>query len=201
MVNYRYPETHLDRQIHGLMDELMQHLPCMWYIAPEQMNLFGRVYRNPKPNGGFIPEFYAGDSEYKDTLLDDRFAAVAFFGIDDTTTAAVGENSSNMHCVFFVHLGRLRFRDKDGAPQILAGRGDLEARNAVQAVLGQNEYGLTLTSVVTGPRALQEYDIARPMTGNSSEMNRWDMHPWHVFRVNGTMRWDAPNINNYNKNN
>lgn len=201
MVNYRYPESELDRNIHAILDELQKHLPCMWYASPEQFNLFGRVYRNPKKNGnGFVPEFYRGDSEYKDTLLDDQYACVGFCGIADTITENVNDCEADCHFVFFVHLGRVKFRDRNGKPQIMVGRGDLEARNAVQAVLGQNIHGFALESIQTGPTALREYDIQRPQA-NQSEMNRWDMHPWHVFRVNGTIRWDKPNLSNFDQNN
>lgn len=205
MIHYKQPRHGIDEPIFQLQKMLHEELKAGWRLGEQEYQCYGRAYKNPVP-GGFIPEVYKGDGNYHEVLLDDRYTVLSFFGIGDRITQDGYANIAPVHAVFFVHLGAiatlqltalsasLSEEDKQKVMKSNPARADMEAREAVQAILNQNLYGFTFLDAVTGPTALQEYVLRRDKQ-NNTDFAKMDMQPFHVFRVNGTIRYPKPTKN------
>lgn len=179
MVHYRLPVTTLDEVIQKLQHELHDALLGDWTLSELDYQCYGRADRTAS-KGGFKPEVYKGDSNYRDALHDDKYAVQSFFGVGDNTTVNGHYNEVPVHVVFFVHLGRI----KAGSPHRTA----LEAREDVQRIIGEDMHGFKLSSIITGTEVLAEYTAVT----KEKVLTKFDMQPFHTFRFNGTLRYQKP---------
>lgn len=197
MIHYRLPVHGIDRAIQDLQNELHERLLPMWYLGEDDYQCYGRCQRTPF-SGGYAPRVHIGEAEYRDVSYDDRYAVQSFFGLADNYSVNGPDNVGDVHLIVFVHLGRIKIRDRDDQPVSLPMRADMEVRNAVQLIMGQDLYGFTLKNVVSGPEATKEYQLVPSGSAANATAGKFDMHPFHVFRINGTLRWPKPQFNNYN---
>lgn len=185
MIHFAYPLEGIDERIYRLQRELNDLLCAAWQMEEKEYQCYGRVYRNPTTKG-YVPAVYGGDSNYKEVLLDDKYVATSFFGVSDTSVNGA-YNTTDVHCVFFVHLGRAM----PGNPN----RMDQAVRDDVQRILGQDLAGFTLKKIVTGEAVLREYNINRTgVQGTGSK--EFDMQPFHTFRVEGSIKYPKPTFIN-----
>lgn len=185
MVHYAHPLEGIDEPIYRLNQELNDQLTTTWQMGEKEYQCYGRVHRNPTAKG-FVPEVYKGDSNYNEVLLDDAYVATSFWGVGDTTVDG-SYNLCDVHAIFFVHLGRA----KPGNPN----RMDLGVREDVQRVLGQDLFGFTMQRIIVGDRVLREYNISRSGVQGTGD-KYMDMQPFHVFRMEGSIRYPKPTFIN-----
>lgn len=209
MLNHRYPIQGIDRHISRLQESLHTGLVCAWGLDEDMYQCYGRADKTPVI-GGYKPEVYLTDGEYREMYLDDRYAALSFFAVGDSTTISGGDNITALSLIFFVHLGALAIRPAISASEDLteaqklderrsfAARGAMECRADVQTIIGENLHGFTLEQVITGANVLQEYVINRPGQSGARGMKEFDMQPFHAFKVTGSIRYPKPQLHNFN---
>jgi len=173
----------IDKCIESLNRDMHDYLIKAWGIKNHQdmYKAYGRVYRNAKESG-YVPEFYDGNGEYSETLLDDKINALSFFGIDNMTTANnATQRKVNVHFVVIVNLEELMSNVKH--------RADVEIQKAVDDVLQIGSYGFIIKSgPITGiERVFEEY----PGMNRDSIKYKADMYPWHCFRYNLELTYSA----------
>lgn len=175
----------MDIPIQKLQTYLHDKLLAIWGITSAEYNAYGRCYRNQKDDG-YVAEVYTGNNEYREVYLDDRIAAMSFFGISGDTEVEV-ENTASVHLIFWVNLSKLK------AP--IVHRADEEVRVDVQKLLNKGVFGFSLKEISTGiERVLQEYaGTTQAEQANLDGLKFRDMHPFHCFRFDMEVM--------YNKNN
>lgn len=131
------------------------------------IDVYGRVYRNPSEQKGLKLEAYIGNNEYKDVLTDDTKNANIFFIEDDVHNTKEGILFKNkLKIVFMVNLKK--------ASNNTAHRADMEIEiEAIKLVRKQN---FSIEKLEKGVKsALGEFDT------EGIKLN--DMQPYHVFSV------------------
>lgn len=174
MVHYRLPVTGIDIPIQALQREMHDELRAAWMLTDTDYQCYGRAYKLPT-KGGIKPEVYKGDSNYHEVLLDDKCAVQSFFSVGDKVTVNGAYNEVPVSIKFFVHLG---------GTSALPMRADEEARAEAQKILGESLHGFTLTGVTIGGAAVSEFA--------TNALKGFDMHPYHVFSMDGILRYQKP---------
>jgi len=169
----------VDIPIQKLQTHLHDKLLGVWGIDTSLYHAYGRCYRNQK-DAGYVAEVYTGLNEYREVYLDDRLAALSFFGLTGDVDYNI-VNRADVHLIFWVNVERLKQ---------LAHRGDEEVRKDVQVIAKDKLFGFTLSGLRLGiDRVLQEY---RGMTSQSTPdgLKFRDMHPFHCFRFDFSLQYD-----------
>lgn len=178
----------LDAAIQRLQFMLHEELCEVWQLGDDGYQSYGRAYKLPVPGqtNVYRPAAYLNDGEHRILFLDDRYTVTSFFGVGDSTTVDTASNLIPVHIVFFVNLERI---------SSVPGRYDIEAREQVQAILDQDLFGFTLNSIATKLEVvLAEYSLSRAAGMEATTMKYADVHPYHAFRVNGTIRYSKPQL-------
>jgi hypothetical protein len=183
MVHYRLPATLLDQQIRKLQDHLHEGLLAEWVLGENDCQCYGRAEKTAS-KAGFKPEVFKGDTNYKDVLHDDKYAVQSFFGTGDQKTISGAYNEVSLHLVFFIHLGLLKRNTQEDSPHRTA----LEADEDIQRIMGEDMHGFTLERIVTGTEVLAEYTAVT----KEKVLTKFDMHPFHTVRLQGTLRYQKP---------
>ena len=192
MKYYRLPVTGIDERIQRLQDELHDILPEKYGIPDTEYQCFARIHKTPVEQG-FRPEAYMSDGNYHEVLLDDRFAVQSFFGTGDSSKPDKTDKVTQVHLVFFVHLGKITSNVSYGDV-----RADVEAREIVESIMGQNLFDWTWEETVTSVQAAMQGYVVGRFTANQTQVQAKaglklaDMHPFHIFRLNGTIRHQKP---------
>jgi hypothetical protein len=162
----------LDVPIQRFQEYLYGNIPEIWDIDIEaQYECFGRAYRNQK-GSGYVPELYTGKGNYRDAYFDDRKSALSFFGVEDVQKYDSVMLSAKVYLVFCVNLQKLY-------PDVKH-RADEEAHRDIINLSGKR-FG-EFTELVTGiDSVFKGYD--------TKQIKYRDMHPWHCFRLNYTVKY------------
>ncbi|MDR1199985.1 MAG: hypothetical protein LBK94_13415 [Prevotellaceae bacterium] len=153
----------IDREIDRLQKNVFKNLLKKWSIEQSNYNCFCRAYKNQQ-KGGYIPEFYAGNNEYRELFFDDTVFVTSFFTVADKTNIIVNGCQTVVSLIFCVDISKL----KD-----IPHRGDEEIRQDVLGILK----ALDLISVETGiNNVFKEFSV--------SNIKYRDLHPLHCFRFN-----------------
>lgn len=191
MVTLKTNPVGVDQPIQTVQELLEEHLLNAWGLNPEQLIIYGRAYRNQSENDGdFVPEVFvgnaggpAGKNEYKDAYYSDKYAAIMFFTDPTQTTTSMrdGESSTDISLIVAVDLSRL---------PAIGHRGDEEARLTLVKWFFDGRFGFNLTGIVTGlDNVLREYPGYTRRRGVPFR----DMHPYHYFRLNFSLTYNASN--------
>jgi hypothetical protein len=186
VIYLKFPVNGIDIPIQLIQQEVYDELLCKWQLQDSDWQCFGRVYKKAQPKGGYLPEAFVGGAggDYEPVLLDDKYAVSSFFAVNDIYKADGFYNKYQVRLIFMVDLGRIYSGNET--------RPDAEARDAVQAAIGDNCHGFTVTSVITTvPKVFAEYTISRAGVQQDGSKSH-DVHPYHVFAIEGDLLWDSP---------
>jgi len=165
----------VDIPIQKLQVYLHDKLLVKWGLQTADYQAYGRCYRNQK-EAGYVAEVYVGSNEYKEVYLDDRIAALSFFGlsgdIDHTIT-----NTADVHLIYWVNIKRLK--------PAIAHRADEEVRKDVQVLVDNGYQGFQFAGIRLGIESVhQEYrGTVMAAQANLDTLKYRDMHPFHCFRL------------------
>ena len=161
----------IDVPIQRFQKYLYANITDIWNIdAEKDYDCFGRAYRNQK-EGGYIPEVYIGNNNYRDVYFDDKKSALSFLGVEDVQKHKI-KMTANVFLIFCVNLKKLY-------PEINH-RADEEARRDIINLSGRmlGEF----TGLATGiDSVFKGYDI--------KQIKYRDMHPMHCFRLNYSVKY------------
>lgn len=181
MIHVKNNPIGIDIPIQSAQKYLHSQLMTLFEITDNDLDCFGRTYRN-KTNDGYIAEVFTVKNEYKEVYWNDRLKIVTFFGLSDLIKTDI-ENTSNIHLVFFCNLKKLM-------PSIIH-RADEEIRQKIYMSLGNSLFGMKFKSIELGvDSCLKEY----PGSRKEQLMKYLDMHPIHCFRFNYTLSYDPNKI-------
>lgn len=174
----------IDTEIQYTQGVLFKNLKDKWKsegINPDKtLDVFGRIRKNPISKGGFYPEAYVNDGEYRDLYLNDEVNATICFIEDDKdhTVDDLGQfYFAEGKFVFMVNL-------KKCYPTINH-RADSEAQIDAIAQLKKNKM-FTIEGIQKGlPNIFKGFDISKITTD--------DMNPFHIFAITGTMKYKLNN--------
>jgi hypothetical protein len=168
----------IDKKIDKLQSFMHDRLLAAWGIDTSLYKCYPRCYRN-QSDDGYIPETHLGGKDYNDVFLDDRLAALSFFGNSNVMYNVNGSaGKTSVHLIFFVDLSRIRSGTE---------RRDEEARLDVYKILNYRMYAFQPTAVITGiDSVFSEY----PGTKTREWIKYRDMHPHHCFRFNLDLIYD-----------
>lgn len=172
----------IDIPLQRFQTYLHGRLVSKWAIADDTVyRCYGRAYRN-QTTDGYIAENYEGSSKYKEVYWDSSLTAISFFGVTPKSTFDTGNESVDVHLVFFVNLETLK--------PAITHRADEEVRKDIINVIAEKSYGLVFQGIDTGiENVLREY----PGSRRNDRLKFVDMHPVHCFRLNFKLNY---NINN-----
>lgn len=145
------------------------------------IEVYGRVYKNPSETKGLMLEAYIGNNEYKDVFTNDSKNANIFFIEDDVHTSTEGIKFTNkLKIVFMVNL-------KKAYPNILH-RADMEAEmKAIELI--RKKAGFSFEKVEKGiKQCLGEY--------YTESVKLQDMHPYHIFSITGEITYQISCLTN-----
>jgi len=174
--------NHIKKNTTGL-DCVIKQIQCDTYDAFTgywgSIDLFGRVYKNPKKDKGIIPEVFEGH-DYREILLDDKKRGHIFF-IDGDEHKNIDEGlfQTELKAVFILNLNRVTNASK------IERRDELVEKQAYQNL---NKYAPNfriMSLQKTIPLVFQGFDLKR--------MRFDDMHPYHVFAYKGLLNYKLLN--------
>lgn len=204
MIHYKQPANGIDKAILKLLRFVHDGICCLYEIEPtgNSYQCYGRIYRNrPATGGGIVPERYIGGGEYQSVLPSDEFVLSSFCDVGDVTTINSSDNVVTLTIVFFGNLAGIKWRDSSNEAVSVPHRNDEEMRGDIQSIFDDALCGFTPERIVAGLDALSPYRI----TGNGTaerDPSRFNMHPYHVFSISGTLRYPKPTtFYNHNLNN
>lgn len=137
---------------------------------------YSRVFHNLDKNGNLIGEVFTEGKDYKEVMFDDRYMVNSFFDVSDTIENVNEElqTTRDVGIIFQCHLPSVY--------PTATNRLTEELYRDVLRVINTHSMLVTPNSIEAGLGAYGDM-----YTGNLRE---FDMQPWHVFRVNTTMRID-----------
>lgn len=142
-----------------------------------EIEMYGRVYKNPRKKK-MIPEFYDGERYIGDMYLDSKENGKVFF-IDSDVHRNVDEGlfESKIKVVFILNLEKI-YPD---------GRNDDKAQKDAFTSIQQDVFvDFDVTEI--------EKTINRVFSGfDVSQIQEDDMHPFHVFSINGNLKYNLTN--------
>lgn len=162
------------------------HMMGIWEPEDGELNYnsFGLTYLN-KDADGYKPEFFIKNEDYKDTLFNDNYDVVSFWGAN-LSTPVIGhvDIKQKVHLVMFISdLTKI----KPGIDH----RADEEVRNDVIDYFRNPMYGFELKKVSVGARdALKEYSGGWIKEEESSI----DQQPAHTFRLDFDCTYDLDTV-------
>ncbi|CAL2077684.1 conserved protein of unknown function [Tenacibaculum sp. 190524A02b] len=139
-------------------------------ISYDGMHSFGRVYLN-EIEGKLVPEYYKGNGEYKEVLLNDRINGNIFFIEDGTTKKKSSQLITPISLIILLDLEKLsNINDK---------RIDEEVKTEIYSIIETEKY-FQLDEIIKGNDVLK---------GFKTDLK--EIHPYCFLRFNGTMRYQG----------
>lgn len=140
---------------------------------------YGRVYRNPKKDR-VIPEFYKGDGDYQEVLINDCRDSIFFFDMHPETDVSNRDYATTrLDIIFYVNLKNLIG---------LTDRQDEEVRNRVIQILKSKPYNYRMEKMYTTiDKVYSEFK------GVAEILKNKDMSYYHHFRISGLISYRASN--------
>lgn len=157
----------IDTVIQSVQTELYNSLVSQWV---NNIDGYGRVYKNINGDGDVIPEFYVGKGEYKEAYYnDDKACTFMFIETDNHVSEDQFVYSNEVKCVFMVNL--------DKVYQNTTERLDEFARRDVISILREASYEqFEITGIEKG--------INNVFSGFETKGIKFsDIHPYHCFSV------------------
>lgn len=173
--------TGVDVPISGLRSSFASML---WKDVSDKI-YYSRVFRNPDKNGNTIGEVFIGDKEYEEVHFDDRYNVNSFFDVDPEITDVnpILQTKRNVGIVFAVRVDKIY-------PDLTYRAVEELYRDVLLVINNTHSMEVITDTIVTGLDAYGDL-----YTGN---LKAYDMHPWHVFRVNTEMivQYDCGQVDN-----
>lgn len=164
-----------DKNIQAFQKMLHDQLLAKWGLTTEKFHSYGRVYKNQRANGMYVPEWYEGENNYKEVHFDD-IPVYSFFGVADRSEFNESQHLIDAYLVFRVDLSKVR--------PLITHRADEEIHADIQDIIRRDFHGFEYKSMETGVRAaFKEYS----KWVESNQFN--DMHPWHICRFNLSLKY------------
>lgn len=136
-------------------------------MATTTYDSYPRIYKNPV-QGGDRPEYFIGDRDYKEVLLDDNFSGTSFFTVSDERNLD-DVWSAQLSIIFQLNLAELY--------PAIPHRADEEAHQTILNLLYDNIWNYEVSGLVVGvPNVYSEFDFSQSIFD--------DMEKFHVFRIN-----------------
>lgn len=182
MLFTRIIKSGIDAPIDGLQRLLYPNIVAAWGLNADSAadyNSYSRAYRN-QTEDGYIPEVFVSGKEYKEVLVNDKIKALSFFAVGENTRFQGNQLEADVSMLFFVNLTKINASSE---------RADEEVRQQIiQMVQGIKSFGFAFTGVETGvDSVLRDYDGLRKSPGFKFR----DMHPFHCFKLNFTVRYKS----------
>lgn len=144
-------------------------------VGWNNIEVFGRVHKNPHKTKGLIPEFYMGNNEYKEVFYNDETNATIFF-LDDNVSSVEPFGiylKSKIKIVCFVNLEKCF--------EGITHRADTESE-------------IQLLNVVKGCRMFELTGIEKGISTifkefNTTGLEKANMQPLHVFALVGELKY------------
>jgi hypothetical protein len=172
----------VDIPIQKLQTYLHDKLLAKWGLQNADYHAYGRCYRNQK-EAGYVAEVYMGSNEYREVYLDDRIAALSFFGLSGDIEYEAG-NTADVHLIFWVNIKKLK--------PTVAHRADEEVRKDVQVLVDNGYQGFDFSGIRLGiERVHQEYrGTVIAAQANLDVLKYRDFHPFHCFRLDFRLNYN-----------
>lgn len=149
------------------------------YLGWDNIDIYGRVYKNLSKDGNVFPEAYIGKGEHREVLTNDKKDATIFFIDNDDHTSTTGHDfNAEVSIVFIVNLSRL-YPNSTHRP-------DTESQLHVEKIIKQSRaFNVTSNTPLTISKGLEnvlsDFD--------TSYIKLTDFQPYHIFSVKGTMNY------------
>lgn len=171
----------VDYYIDALQKVMYPLLNEQWGITDHTYDCYARAYHNySEENKGYLPEWFIGNNDYKDILIDDTKTTISFFDYQSGEKNEDGQKIATVSIVFCVNVANVSTFLQSAGITNSAGREDEYVRESVETILDQCGFGLIITKLHTGvENALQNYPGAKNKSINA---RGGDMQPWHYFR-------------------
>lgn len=159
------------------IDKEIQFIQTQIYekVGWSNIDIYGRVHKNPHKTKGLIPEFYLGDNEYKEVFQNDVKNATIFFIDDNLATVQDGNNllKSKIKIVCFVNLEKCF--------EGITHRADTESELHLLKIV-KNCRMFELTGIEKGIGTIfREF--------NTTGIEKTNMQPMHVFALVGELKY------------
>lgn len=165
------------------LDSAIQKVQTYLYknLGWDPLEVYGRIYKNPKGDGKVVPQHYKGKGEYlKDVFITDTNDNVGniFFIIEDKHELVNARDFKvKSKIVFMLNLKKI-FQDDDQRQDLLA------HQTAWNLVKKKNQF--KVTGLETGlATVLKGFDL--------SEVQNTDIEPLHVFALVGELKYSINN--------
>lgn len=157
----------IDKQIQIIQNSIYNNIK--W----NNIDVFGRIYRNVSESKGMVPEAYIGDGEYRDTYMDDSKNAIIFF-TDDVSHKFLGGGyyEAEVKIIFSVNIEKIKNSKS---------RTDSEIQIEALKIIQKHKI-FKLKSI--------EKTIEKILNGfNTQQIKLMDMQPYHMFAVVGDLKY------------
>lgn len=154
----------IDQIIENINESLTSFL---W--TDKNFTKYGRVFRNVRDDQNDVPEYYVGNGEYIDTLLDDTKDAVCFYDVQSTEDEF---QYANVWICFAANLRKLY-------PSVTERATEHAHRDAFLAL---TKSSIDPETLVRGFEAFSTYGF--------TDQNRMDMEPYYLFRFEFTAEYN-----------
>jgi hypothetical protein len=157
----------IDTVIQTIQTDLYNNLILKWV---DDIDGYGRVYKNTNEHNKIVPEWYIGNNEYKDSFYNDQFSCNYMFSDNDKHTTEDGILfNADVKCIFMVDLSRIL--------TTYTSRADVKAQKDVVEILRKSSLVGKIKEIEKGVRnVFRDFDI--------ESLNFTDTHPYHCFSVN-----------------
>lgn len=160
----------IDRPIQEMQQLFIDKLWTNIDMSKKQFN--HRVFKNYNPKNGLIyPGLHVnGTRDYKNVVFDDKLTVLSWFDVANETNSVDGEQvTQNVGVFFAVNLVELY-------PNLFH-RTEEEAHVDVRKIMKLRASEFQIQGIVTNREAYGDFDTI-------PEIQKYNMNPWHVFRLN-----------------
>jgi hypothetical protein len=143
-------------------------------IGWENIDVFGRVHRNPSKGKGLVPEAYKGSNEYQDIYTNDHRNATICF-LDDSSHKAdgFGYYKAEVKVIFSVNLKKINPNASH--------RNDVDAQIEALKIIERHKI-FKVTGIEKGIDTIfKGFDV--------TEIKLTDMQPFHMFAIVGELKY------------
>lgn len=170
-MNYTKTNTAgVDTPIERIKNYLYSELLSKW--NPDELDVYGRIYKNTS-QGITYPEYYIGDNEYKEVLLDDTKTGIIFFSVSDFANS--NGDVLNRECDVIVSID---LNELNGNTY----RTDAHVQRDVFKVLNNFRGIFSINRIETGLN-----NVYSDFNGVVKYFN--DMQGFHHFKINGIINY------------
>jgi hypothetical protein len=138
---------------------------------------YARTYRNLNRQGQLIAEVYDQRGEYIEVQFDDTYDALCFFDPDDVVNQIEEELVTTRECgiIFAVNYENIHTLYESRVTEELY-------RDALKVIQDYASSLVIPNQIVAGINAYGDL--------STSKLKAFNMHPWHTFRIQTTMKVD-----------